>query len=265
MTTIIAVANQKGGVGKTTLSTQFASWLSFKEGKRVLVIDTDPQGNATSVLAHKAPASEFPEGATRVVDLLRGPVESIQPTSVAPGPEGKILDMIYTPANDRELFAMDNVADPYEVGQRLKQNLAKLKDYYDFIIIDCPPALGAKLYSVLFCADACFAPITLPSFSEESIEGLMTTIYDLQARNPRLKFLGAVVNNFDSSATENNTLEEVRASYGAQIFKNIIRHRPQIGRASKFGNPIWQELQGFYAAPEMEAVFKEVLERLERL
>ncbi len=276
MPKIISIANQKGGVGKTTIATQLAYHICGKLHKPTLLVDLDPQGNASAVLHHQNP--NYSDEETSAAELFKGPLEAVVTTPIIDYEdeetgEKTLLDLIHTAENDRSLANIEQLylgTRNTETGEELftltktfKKNLNKISSRYDFIVLDCPPSLNSLLPSALLISDAVVSPITLPSFTRASIEGISKTIFDLQSYNPNLKYLGIIVNNFDNSKMEADTLLEMKDLYGSKVFEHKINHRAPIGRASKLGNPIWIEKNGIYAANEFEAVFSELFERWE--
>lgn len=274
MTRICAIANQKGGVGKTTFSTQFAYYLSGELSKRVLLVDMDPQGNASSTLTHHQ--NDYPEEATKTHDLIMGPVDEIVPITIAADDEdesGFRLDLIYTPENHRELVLTgyesghgrsaqeSEIAMLNSIAKNFRENIERIQDQYDYIILDCPPLILTLMTAALITASRVICPVTLPSYTRPSLLGITHTIYDIQASNPNLKLLGIVINNYDQSAAEREVLEEVREAFGETVLHNVIRHRAPIGRASRCGNPIALERGASIAAGEMYAVFEELMNR----
>ena len=276
MPKIISIANQKGGVGKTTIATQLSYHICGKLNRPTLLVDLDPQGNASAVLHHQNP--DYSAEETSAADLFKGPLDVVTPTPIIDYTDEEtgaktVLSLIHTKENDR---ALANVEQLYlgtkdkQTGEELftltktfKKNLYRIADNYDFIVLDCPPSLNSLLPSALLISDAVVSPITLPSFTRASIEGISKTIFDLQSYNPNLKYLGIIVNNFDNSKMEADTLVEMKELYGDKVFAHKINHRAPIGRASKLGNPIWIEKNGTYAAAEFDAVFNELFERWE--
>lgn len=276
MARICAIANQKGGVGKTTFATQFAYFLCGELEQRVLLIDMDPQGNASSTLTHQQ--GEYPAEATKTLDLIEGPIDEITPINIASSPDGSSplrLDLIYTPENHRDLVLTHYEKDEGLTRQELqlemlnrvsttfKNNVAKIEDQYDYIIMDCPPLVITLMTAALMTASRVICPVTLPSYTRPSLMGITDTIFDMQSFNPELRLLGIVINNYDQSATEREVLDEMRATetFSKYILHNVIKHRAPIGRASRCGNPIALERGAYVAKTEMYEVFNELLRK----
>lgn len=227
----IAIANQKGGVGKTTTCVNLAAYFAAF-GKRVLIIDNDPQGNASSGLGiekHKVKRS--------VYSLIVGACtarEAVVPTGV----DG--LDII--PSNidlagaEVELVSLDN-------RERLiKSALAPIKDEYDYIFIDCPPFIGLLTLNALTAADSILIPMQGEYFALEGLGQLMNTIkLTKKILNPGLEIEGVVVTMFNSRTNlVNSVAEEITHYFGKKVFATRIPRSVRLAEAPSFGMPISQ-------------------------
>ena len=230
---VIAFANQKGGVGKSTLTVQAAFYLRKHRKKKVLVIDIDSQGNTTESLTQGQPytatssAALFEPNSNEGYDI-----------------ESRELDVIRNPA----------------------ANIQALKDAYDYILVDCPPSLGRKLLGGLVMADYVICPIKLSGYAVGGVSGMVNTIRAVQQNfNPSLKFLGVVVNEYDDSASAKSTLQYLVSETNCDIFNSKLRHRAPIDAATTMGIPVDEIRNGKRSYEELEAVYKEMLARIKKI
>lgn len=226
---IIAIANQKGGVGKTTTSVNLGACLA-EMGKKVLVVDIDPQGNTTSGLGiDKKTVDQC------VYDVLIGAVpvmQVLQPTRlpslrVAPS----TLDLA---GAEIELVSM------ISREHRLKKALAEVKTEFDFILIDCPPSLGLLTINALTAADSLLIPIQCEFYALEGLGQLMNTVFLVQANlNPGLKIEGVVLTMFDGRTNlAIQVVEEVKRYFRNKVYRTIIPRNVRLSEAPSHGKPI---------------------------
>lgn len=226
---IIAIANQKGGVGKTTTAVNLGACLADL-GKRVLVVDIDPQGNTTSGLGiDKKTVGKC------VYDVLIGglPVsEVLQPTRlptlhVAPS----TLDLA-----GAEIELVSVIAREH----RLKKALSEVKPQFDFILIDCPPSLGLLTINALTAADSLLIPIQCEFYALEGLGQLMNTVFLVQANlNPGLKIEGVVLTMFDGRTNLSiQVVEEVKRYFRNKVYRTIIPRNVRLSEAPSHGKPI---------------------------
>ena len=247
----IAFANQKGGVGKSTICTQIAFHLARIDKARVLVVDMDAQGNSSTTLRQNIPLS-----GTQTNDLYQKELEKIEPMHLECG-----VDLIGTNKNDRESYETE--ALPLEHAMYPRKHLEKLFDQYDYILFDCPPSLGRKLLSALLATEYVVCPVKLSGYAVDGLAGLFETLFDVKKKmNPDLKILGAIVNEYDRSVAHNQALSAVRKVLDNYVFKNIIYHRSPIDTATMQGVPIWKVRNGTKAAQEFSAVAKELKNKI---
>ncbi|TGM89093.1 chromosome partitioning protein ParA [Leptospira levettii] len=213
---VLAISNQKGGEGKTTISLYLAEALS--ENHKVLLIDWDPQANATQLFLN--------DDVTSIMDYLgyRGK----KPRNIEP--------LIKTVAKNFDLLPstleLANLTTPYERDdfELLKEAILPLRSNYEYIIIDCPPSLGLILENALICADYILVPIQTRAFSLQGIRDLYETIQKIQRKaNQRLKLLGAVLNQFEGQKALAGLAEGVKKYF--PVFETVIQRRESIPQA----------------------------------
>jgi chromosome partitioning protein len=226
---IIAIANQKGGVGKTTTSINLAACLGVLE-KRVLLIDADPQANASSGLGIDVESVEF--GTYQVLEHTISAEKAIVKTS-SPN-----LDII--PAHI-DLVAIEiELVDKPEREYMLKKSLASLKDKYDYILIDCAPSLGLITLNSLVAADSVIIPIQCEYFALEGLGKLLNTVKSIQKiHNKNLEIEGLLLTMFDSRLRlSNQVVDEVRKHFSIMVFDTIIRRNIRLSEAPSYGESI---------------------------
>ena len=261
MTRILSYANQKGGVGKTSISVHHALALA-EVGDSVLYVDLDPQGNGTRYLSSRAlsDSPENGEGYTRSVSLFKesGMV-------FAPYPARENIDLIWTRKNDRELNDMGEV--PTESCIHPSNNLHEIAGRYDWVLIDTPPTLNKLQLSALIASTHVVCPVKLSGFGLDGIEGLIETIRDVQEHiNHELEFIGIILNQAATRSTNyRKDVEELKGKVGDLVFHNSISMRRPIDEACSISKPVWKIYTGAArpAAKEMISVFKEINERIE--
>lgn len=226
---IIAIANQKGGVGKTTTSINLAASLGVLE-KKILLIDADPQANASSGLGINV--DEVNHGTYQVLEHTISAKDAVVKTS-SPN-----LDII--PAHI-DLVAIEiELIDKHEREYMLKKALADLKEDYDYILIDCAPSLGLITLNSLVAADSVIIPIQCEYFALEGLGKLLNTIKSIQSiHNPELDIEGLLLTMFDSRLRlSNQVVEEVRKHFSSMVFDTIIRRNTRLGEAPSYGESI---------------------------
>ncbi len=261
MTKVISFANQKGGVGKSTLCIQAAFYLALKKKKKVLVVDMDGQGNTSSRLAPKADngAGELAPtySGTKSAELFQKNIQG--GIVVMPCPCG--ADLIHTPKNDPDLFEKEAASLVEALHPRA--NTRELFAAYDYVLIDCPPSLGRNLIAALSMAEYVLSPIKLSGFAVDGIEGLLTTVIGIQQEhNPDLKVLGIVINDMIRSVSHDRAYAEIKKAVPDLLFKHVIMNRPPIDTATSDGVPIWSLRYAHVAANEVERVLEEMLRKV---
>jgi chromosome partitioning protein len=230
VSTVFAVANQKGGVGKTTTSVNLAASLAATK-KRVLLVDIDPQGNATSgsgVDKHEAEVS--------IYDVLmeETPVEQ----TIVTCPEESGFDLI--PANGDLTAAEVQLLDLKMKEFRLRNALARVRNRYDYIIIDCPPSLNMLTVNGLVAADSVIVPIQCEYYALEGLTALMNTIEKIKnVLNPKLHIGGLLRTMYDPrNSLSNDVSNQLINHFGDKVYRTIIPRNVRLAEAPSHGAPV---------------------------
>jgi chromosome partitioning protein len=228
MPRILAISNQKGGVGKTTTSINLAASLAYL-GQPTLLVDLDPQGNTSSGLGfHK---DEVSQG---TLDMLmdHASLRSVlQPTALD--------DLHLVPATRQLIGAEVELMQSYGRELRLHRALSDLPEIYDWIILDCPPSLGFLTVNALAAADAVLIPVQAEYYAMEGLGELLRTMSEVRkALNPRLEREGVLATLADGRTNLcRDVIDELRSVFGREVFETVIPRNVKLGEAPSYGKP----------------------------
>lgn len=226
---VLAVANQKGGVGKTTTSINLSASLAFL-GKKTLLIDNDPQGNATSGLGVDKWTVD-----KSIYDAL------INDIDIKEAITGTMLDKLFLcPSNIQLAGAEIELVSQMMRENRLKNAIENIRNDYDYIIIDCPPSLGLLTLNSLVAADTILVPIQCEYYALEGLKQLMKTVTLVQKHlNPKLRVEGVVMTMYDSRTNLSfQVVENVREHFSDRVYRTIIPRNVRLSEAPSHGLPI---------------------------
>jgi len=226
---IIAIANQKGGVGKTTTAVNLSACLAAAE-KKTLLLDMDPQANATSGCG-----VEVDDHAPCVYEMLlqEHPIEQIVR-------ETQVPYLSIAPSHIRLTGAEVEMVSIISRELCLKSALNSVRETYDFVIIDCPPSLGLLTLNALTAADSVIIPIQCEYYALEGLGKLLNTLRLVQRKlNPRLQIEGVLLTMYDGRLNlSRQVAEETKAHFGDRVYKSVIGRNVKLGEAPSFGKPI---------------------------
>jgi chromosome partitioning protein len=225
---IISIANQKGGVGKTTTSVNLSSCLALA-GKKVLLIDADPQGNATSGVG----ANKNTEKSTYDIIINQEDVKNVV--------QGCAVENLYVCASNINLAGAEvQLVSQLSREHKLKEALDKVKDEYDYIIIDCPPSLGIVMAAALVASDGVLIPIQAEFLAMDGLALITSSINNVRkSLNPNLELNGIVFTMVNSVARLTvDVMNEVRAHFGDKVYETSIPRNVRVSEAPSMGAPV---------------------------
>lgn len=250
MSEVIAITNQKGGVGKTTTSINLGSYLT-KAGCSVAIVDLDPQANATAGLGVKLSADT-----ATLYEVLTGQSQAtaaLQPT------KRKKLNIIPSTPNLAG-SAIELMDKPYREF-RLRRALKSIKSHFDYILIDCPPSLGLLTINGLVAADRLLIPVQCEYFALQGLNQLLETVELVRTHlNPRLQVLGAVLTMYDRrTAMARKILKEVRQTFPGHVFESVIPRNTELSEAPSAGQSILEYASYSRGAKAYEYLSEELI------
>jgi chromosome partitioning protein len=226
---IVAIANQKGGVGKSTTAINLGAALAL-QGERILLVDLDPQGNTTSGLGIDRGAIEL---STYDVLIDETPVDDvIEPTSVR--------DLFVVPATIELAAAEIELVSMFSREMRLRRSLDAISQDYDFVLVDCPPSLGLLTVNGLAAADEVMIPIQCEYYALEGVSQLLGNIDRVKhGLNPQLEVEGVVLTMYDGRTTlAADVVSQVRGHFGETTYRTVIPRTVRLSEAPSYGEPI---------------------------
>jgi chromosome partitioning protein len=252
---VIALANQKGGVGKTTSAINLAASIGVT-GKRVLLIDLDPQGNATSGVGSSK------KNASSVYDALTGTVEPAKAIQKTKYGLSVLPSCIALAGAELELHELEDAND--DSLNYIKLAIEEIKDQYDYIFIDCPPSLGMLTVKALSVSDGVVIPMQCEFYSLEGMSQLFNTIKKIrQLFNPDLRLVGILLTMYNGRLTlTNQVVSELKKYYADYLFKVPISRTVRLSEAPGYGEPICYHDPYGKGSLEYAAVSKELMNRI---
>ena len=251
---IISIANQKGGVGKTTTSINLSTVLA-KKNKKTLLIDADPQGNATSGV-----------GAEKDVELSTYDI-LVADTEIEETLEKTVIkNLLVCPSNINLAGAEVELVSMMSREQRLKEKLEEIKDKFDYILIDCPPSLGLITLNAFTASDTVLIPVQCEYYALEGLSQLLNTVRLVQKHfNPELEIEGVLLTMYDARTNlGNEVVEEVRKYFREKVYETIIPRNIRLSEAPSHGMPIIDYDPRSRGAEVYQALAKEVVNREEK-
>ena len=256
MARVVAVANQKGGVGKTTTVINLAASLAIAE-RRILLVDADPQGNLTSGVGRKGHATSAGTIYTALTSL--DPTTDARPFMLATA-----VDRMQLIPADRHLTGAEiELVSLSGREERLRALLASARDDFDYIFIDCPPSLGLLTLNALVAADAVLIPLHCEYFALEGLADLVGTMHRVRAAlNPALDIEGVLLSMYDERTNLGQQVAtDVRQFFKEKVFRTVIPRNVRLGEAPSHGMPVILYDVKSRGAEAYRALAREVLER----
>lgn len=251
MCKIISVANQKGGVGKTTTTVNLSTIIA-KKGKKVLLIDADPQGNATSGL-----------GVDKEVELSTYDVLVNDATIEEACKTTAVKNLMVCPSNISLAGAEVELVSMMSREQRLKEKLDEIKDSFDYILIDCPPSLGLITLNSFTASDSVLIPVQCEYYALEGLGQLLNTVNLVKKHlNKNLQIEGALLTMYDIRTNlSNQVVKEVKKYFGDKVYKTVIPRNVRLSEAPSYGMPITEYDPRSKGAKSYDKFTKEFLKK----
>lgn len=260
---VFCFANQKGGVGKTTLAVQFAQYANDVLGKKVLGIDLDYQGDFTHALSDHDEKGVAILGNALSSNLFDSSLGTVEPTKTSKG-----IDLIGTPRKNPKLLAVEGLAE--EESYFCQEHLNDVLPKYDVVVIDCPPLPGRTMQAGLFMAHYVITPMGFGGFGMDSVSYMLNMTKQAQVvlehitTEPQLypQFLGSIINLATKYNEAQDFVNGIHKAHPELIFKNIVGNREGVKNASYEGEAVWKQRYQHVAGGEMLRVFREAFERV---
>ncbi len=254
MARVICIANQKGGVGKTTTSVNLSAALAKEGKKRVLILDMDPQGNASS----GAGVKRYEHSESNIYHVLIGERE-LEKTIVSTSVEGLFI----VPANPDLVGAEIELVDMSRREYRLRDAIHTVAHHFDYILIDCPPSLGLLTVNALTATNTFLVPLQCEYYALEGLSQLLNTAGLIKKNlNPNLKIEGIVLTMFDKrNNLSHQVVGEIKSHFGNKVFKAIIPRNVRLSEAPSYGLPIIEYDPKSVGAKRYSELAMELIER----